>query len=93
MGFSPTTWEDYRVRFTDQEIGLISDIPLPTRYLSLPLRDVFDTGGTGTLDDRKNSDRRSLIRRNHEEAFLEITLSGVFTLAAGLQMDTSDAVG
>jgi len=53
MGFSPTTWEDYRVRFTDKEIGLISDIPLPTRYLSLPLRDMFETGGTGTLDDRR----------------------------------------
>jgi hypothetical protein len=36
MGFSPTTWEDYRVRFTDKEIGLISDIPLAPRYLSLP---------------------------------------------------------
>ena len=45
MGFSPTTWEDYRVRFTDKEIGLIADIPLPTRYLSLPLRDVLETGG------------------------------------------------
>src|SRR5204863_3050629 len=31
--------------------------------------------------------------RNHEEVFLEIALSGVFTLATGLQMDTSDAVG